>query len=122
MPDMKIIIIYMAVLAGGLQGSCLKVYAQSPNEPINMEAMQADLLAKSGLSKKEGMEAFRLFNQCRLKGYSTSRRIWASCMQPTYALQGNMPSNPHAALQFAMQQTCINSKTVAQALVCGSSF
>ena len=118
---MKSKYIFVVLFAGVLNVSSLRVQAQSPNEPIDMEAMQADLLAKSGLTRQEGMEAFRLFNQCRLKGYPASK-IWSSCMQPTYALQGNMPSNPAAAIRFAMQQTCINSKTVAQAMVCGSAF
>lgn len=113
--------LHILILTLGIAVMHQRVHAQSPNEPIDMKAMQEDLLKQSGLTRKEGMEAFKLFNQCRLKGYPKNK-IWVSCMQPTYALRGDMPSNPGAAIQFAMQQTCIKSRTVAEAMVCGSAF
>lgn len=96
-------------------------HAIDPNEPIDIQKMQNDLMSRTGLTRSEGMVAFKLFNECRLRGWPVSR-VWANCMQPAYALGGNMPRNPQAALQFAMQQTCINAKTYAQGLVCMNSF
>ena len=82
---------------------------------------QNNILRNTGITRKEGMDAYKIMMQCKQRGFPSSNR-WNRCMQPTYVIQGiPLPSSVIGAVSFAVLQECAHLMNDAELMMCAMS-